>query len=209
MLPLLIPLITTAISTAGNLYGQSQSQKAQARTDAALGQRMNDLDSVFNKNYYQDYLDTDVARSAISRMNTQMKDSATALRNSAVAGGATPEAVIAGQGELQKRYNEALGNMAGMGTQYKDNMLNRHDILQQSLFGQKYNALQQQVNKWGNFQSNVTNASNGILGAWAYGAFDKQPGGTNPVTGLTNNQISQSTLFATPNTTIPGVQAYE
>jgi len=169
-------LVTAGLGTAANIWGQYQANKAAGKAEAYNKQRMNDVGSWFNKEYYKNYLDTDAARSGLSRLNTQFKDASKSLANQAVAGGSTPEAVIAQSGQNQKSYADAVTGLVGAGDQRKDQLNYQYQGMMQPLQANQANILAGKVNQWNQFGQNVSSASGNILNAWANGAFDKKPG---------------------------------
>ena len=163
------PILTSALGTAANMWGQSQANKAAKQYEAFNTDRMKQLDSWFNKEYYQNYLDSATAKSALARFQNQMKDRQEALKNSAVAGGATPEAVIASQGESDKAYNDAVNNLVGMGDQRRDQTMYRYKGLMQPLEANQANILGNRVGQWQTFANNIGGAMKGLNDVWAAG----------------------------------------
>lgn len=178
MSALALPLISTAVGLAGQAFGLNQSAQANKKAESYLQSRMNALDSKFATDYYQDFLDTEAARSTMNRLNTQFKDMANNIKGSSAAG-STAEAEIAQKDNIQQRYADAVSNLAGMGTQRKDTLRARYDINRGNLENQQMDILQQKAANWNAFGDNVSSAGDGVLKAWGMGAFDKKiPGST-------------------------------
>lgn len=169
---MILPILSTAAGLAGQAFGLSQSQKANKKADSYLQSRMNKLDSDYAGDYYQDFLDTEAARSTMGRLNSQYKDMAQNIKGTSAAG-STAEAEIAQKDNIQKRYGEAVSNLAGMGTQYKDNIRNRYQANRGRLEDAQMGVLESKAQNWNQFGANVGGASDGILKAWGMGAFDK------------------------------------
>lgn len=180
-----VPMITTGLGTVAQGWGMLQGNKAMKRFDQYNTNRMNQLDSWFNREYYQNYLNSATAKSALARLRAMMNDRQGALKNTAVAGGATPEAVIAGQGDSMKMYNDAINALLGMGDQRRDQTMYRYQGLMQPLQQNQMNSLMGKVNMWNQFGTNVTNSMNGLNNAWANS-------GSTP-------SYSQQTNFFNPN----------
>jgi DNA-binding helix-hairpin-helix protein with protein kinase domain len=172
---MIVPLLTTAAGLAGQAFGLAQSANANKKAESYLQSRMNSLSSKFTTDYYQDFLDTEGARSTMNRLNTQFKDMAQNIKGSA-ASGSTAEAEIAAKDNIQQRYADAVSNLAGMGTQRKDALLARYQGNMGNLENQKMGILQQKAANWSTFGGNVGQASEGVLKAWGMGAFDKTGG---------------------------------
>jgi len=168
-------LISSGVRLLGQGFGLAQSAKANKKAESYLQSRMNALSSRFSKDYYQDFLDTEAARSTMNRLNTQFKDMANNIKGQS-ASGSTAEAEIAAKDNIQQRYADAVSNLAGLGTQRKDSLQARFDANMGNLENQKMGILQQKAQNWSTFGQNVGNASDGILKAWGMGAFDKTGG---------------------------------
>lgn len=171
---LILPIVTAAAGVAGNIYGQIQANKAAKRAENYNAQRMNDVSAWFNKEYYGDYLNSLGGRSALARLDTQFKDTQKGLQNNAIAGGATPEAVIAGAGQVNKSYGDAINGLLGQGDIAKQRAMYSYQGLMQPLQTNQANMLAGKVNQWNQFGKNISGATSGILDAWANGSFDKQ-----------------------------------
>lgn len=170
---MVLPLITTAVGLAGQAFGLNQSAKANKKAESYLDSRMNALSSKFATDYYQDFLDTEAARSTMGRLNSQFGEMAKNIKGSSAAG-STAEAEIAQKDNIQNRYAQAVSNLAGMGTQRKDMISARYDANMGRLEDQKMGILEQKAANWSTFGNNVGQASDGILKAWGMGAFDKE-----------------------------------
>lgn len=169
-LPLLIPLLTTGATLAGQAFGLSKNAEANRKAESYLDSRMNSLDARFNKDYYQDFLNTEAARSTMGRLNSQFTDMAKNIKSSA-ASGSTAEAEIAAKDNLQKSYADSVSSIAGMGTQYKMGLRNAYDYNRNRLEDKKMGILESKAANWNNFGANVAKAGEGILSAYGAGAF--------------------------------------
>ena len=139
---LLIPAITTGLSVSGNIFSQKRAAREARKRERFLEQRRNDLASQFNRDYYTNYLDTDAARASLNQMQKNMKEASSVLANKAVQGGATPEAVIAQQGMLQDKYQNALNDLTQIGEQKKQADKARYMAMSYALDNQKDGMLQ-------------------------------------------------------------------
>lgn len=165
-IPLIVPLIGMAASAGISAYGQSQSAKANEQVNNYLQSRINTLTNKYNNDYYKDFMDSEVARSTMSRLGSEYKEMAKNITSSAAAG-TTAEAEIAQKDNLQKRFGEAMNNLAGMGTEYKLNLKQQYDNNMMNLEGQKMSLLQQQAQKWNNLGQNAAGAANGLWSAYS------------------------------------------
>lgn len=167
-------LITAGLGTAANIFGQIQANKAAKKSEAYNSQRMNDVSAWFNKEQYGNFLNSDMARSTLSTINRQLKDSNKVVQNQAAAGGATPEAVIAQTGKTNDVYANAVNSLVGVGDERRNRAMYQYQGLMQPLQANQANILAGKVNSWNTFGNNVNSASGNILNAWANGAFDKK-----------------------------------
>lgn len=167
---MIVPLITTALSLGAQAFGANQSAQANNKADSYLQSRLNSLESDYASDYYKNFLDTEAARSTMNRLQSQYAEMAKNIKGSSAAG-STAEAEIAEKDNIQKRYADAVSNLAGMGTQYKDNIRARYLANKANLQNQQFGLLQQKAQKWDNFGQNVGSATSGILNAWGMGAF--------------------------------------
>ena len=170
-----IPYVGTGLQVLGNIYGQFQANKAQKQYDGFIKQRQNDLNAKLNTSQNQNYLDTDSARSALEQVRKNMVESRKATTNAAIQGGATPEAVIATEGNLNDKYQNAIGSIVSQGEQLKQRDKYMYEGMGQTLDNAQANSLAGKVNQWGQFGQNVGGAASGIMNAWANGAFDAKP----------------------------------
>lgn len=160
---------TAGLGLVGSMYGQYQSAKIGRENDRMLNGRMNDLSAWYKNNYYKDFLQSDLAKSILSKLTTHFTDQSNLLNNVSAKTGMTQESSVAGKGQLNKRYAEALAQLLGMGTQYKDNIQQRYDGRMDNLYAMKYANNQQKQAGWSNFGGNVTSSLGNLYGAFQGG----------------------------------------
>jgi len=188
-----IALGSTALGLAGNIWANSQAAEANRQYNDYMQQsleeqkkvnqgRKTDLESTFNKEYYQNYLDTEAARALQKRFSQYSKDAMENIRGQATASGATPEAVVAQQKTIGDQYNDLLGNLAEKATSYKMGLQNQKNMQKLGLWQMDdslksktdaFNAqrFQNKLQSANNLSSNISGATSGLLNAWAEGAF--------------------------------------
>jgi len=103
-----------------------------------------------------------------------MKEVSKATANSAVQGGSTPEAVIATEGKLQDKYQNAVTGLLMAGQNQKQHDKYLYESMGMNLDNQMAGNLAGKVGQWGQFGANVNAAGGGLMNAWANGAFDKK-----------------------------------
>lgn len=168
---LALPLIALGGSLGMNIFGQSQSARANNKYMDFIQGRINDLDTWYKKKYNTPFIQTDAAQSVLSRLTEQMTDETEKLDNNAVRTGQTAESKVAAKGELQKNYGRALSDLVGQGTAYKDRIQNQYMMRLSDLLNQKGSALQGKSQNWSNFSGNVGDMSSSLLQAYGAGAF--------------------------------------
>ena len=149
-------VIPAIISLATMIYGEVEKSNASNELrDANKGvmAKQRSLGDWYRSEASKDFLDTQAGSSALKSLKDNYSEVSKVNKGDAVRGGATAEAQVAKQSELQKRFNEALNNLSGYGTQYKLN-LNR------SYQGQLNGA---DVNSWGNLTANAGNSLSSSL----------------------------------------------
>lgn len=162
----LLPLIISAVSTAGQLGGQAASnQKAgieRKRYENQLQGRIDDLNEWFNTENSRDFLTTDIAQSSIRGLLGQQDRQVQAINNAAASGGATQEANIAAKGKLNENFADAIGRLLGYGTNYKQGLRQQYDYRLQSLYQPMDQLSQSKIQDYANFQGNLANAGNSV-----------------------------------------------
>lgn len=156
--PAVIPLITLALSAATTGYGMSQkakAAKAQREAQMEMNRKYQGVSDWYEAEGSKDFLDTDVAKSTLSKIREQYKKGIETNASDAARGGATAEAKIANKSALNEKYNDVLSNMVGYGTQYKSN-LKKDYANSLSAVAQGQNQMYgSDVASWGNLVANA------------------------------------------------------
>lgn len=144
-------LVAGGLSLGANLFAQSRGHQATKKYNQYMGNMMDrreaDIEGWFNKDYYQDFMNTDAARSVLSRLRSQYGDMIEGMDSSAIKSGATSEGKTAKKSEMAKRYAEALNNMVGYGMQRKDQAMGRRDQQMGALDNLRYGFMTNQYNQ--------------------------------------------------------------
>lgn len=163
----------TAINAGSKVFSQIQANKAQQKSDNFLNQRRTDLAAKLNTSQNTNYLNSDAARASLELIRKNMAESRKATQNAAIQGGATPEAVIANEGKLNDKYQNAIGSLVAQGDQIKQRDKYLYEGMTPGIDNLYANSLANKVNQWGQFDQNMNSATSGIMNAWANGGFDK------------------------------------
>ena len=152
-----IPLITLAISAASTGYSQYKKGQANKKAQGALNAQnaeMRGLSSWYDAEASKDFMDTDVAKSTLSKIRSQYKKGIDTNASNIARGGGTVEAEVANKATLNEKYNDVLSNMVGYGTQYKQNMKKGYSDVLTGLYSN------QNMANFGNAQGWATTANN-------------------------------------------------
>ena len=135
-------MIGTAIgigaSLIGGVMGASKAAKAANAQQQMLNHQRNKNEAWYNRNYYQNYLDSKEAQSAIKRVEDTLRRRNQEAQATAAVTGGTPEAVLAQQENDQKMMGEVVGNLATRGDAIKrqvdaQNQANENALMQQQM----------------------------------------------------------------------------
>lgn len=160
-------LAAAAIGLLGSIYSGVQSSRANKEYDEMLSSRMNDLTSRFEREYNQNFLDTDQARSVIKLLNKQFNEQMKKQEGRAAVTGASPEAKIAAKESTQGKFDTALTQLAGYGTQWKDLLQRRFDRKEENLFGLNLSNQGMKQQNWMNLMNNFGNVGSAGVTAGA------------------------------------------
>lgn len=169
-----ISIIGAGTGLASGIYGMIKSANAAKEQKKLLDNATTRENAWYNRNYYQNYLDSSESQAAIKRVEDTLKRRNQAAAGTAAVTGATPEAVIAEQGNNQQLMSDTVSNLAARGDEKKSQI----DIVHQ----QNLNNLDAQ--RMGQYQANETGAASyaggglGLVGTALKGlsAFDKKKG---------------------------------
>ena len=165
--------VLAGLSAMSSLFGSLKSAQSNNAIDAQLQQRQSELDTWYNKEYNQNYLDTDEARSVIQILNNQRADQMKKVDQNNAIKGASDETRVATADKLNRSMGDQTTRLAGMGTQRKYLTDRQYQNLKFNLDNLQGQNLQMKSNNWTNFMTNAANAGTGFAEASANGAFDE------------------------------------
>lgn len=154
-------IIGTATSLASGIYGGVKSAKAAKQQKSLINEQQAKNDAWFNKNYYQNYLDSSEARAAIKRVENTMKKRNEEAQATAAITGATPESVLAQQENNQKLMSDTIDNLAARSDVRKEQIDAVNQQNQQNIMNMRMGQLQ--ANEAGGSQ--VMNNGFGLIGS--------------------------------------------
>lgn len=111
--------IGLATSITGGIMGASKASKAAKAQQQLINDQRAKNEAWYNRNYYQNYLDSSEARSAMKRVEETMRRRNQEAQATAAVTGGTQEAILAQQGNDQKLMGDVVGNLASRGDEIK------------------------------------------------------------------------------------------
>lgn len=115
-------ILGTGLGLASGIYGGINSAKAAKEQSKLIDKQQAQNDAWYNRNYYQDYMDSSEARAAIKRVENTLKKRSDEARATAAVTGGTNEAVLAQQENDQELMSDTVDNLAARGDARKDNI---------------------------------------------------------------------------------------
>lgn len=107
---------------ASGIFGASKSAKAAREQQRLIDEQERKNNAWYNRNYYQNQMDTAEAQAAMKRVENTLKKQSEEARATAAVTGATPEAVIAQQQANNELLADVATGIAAQGTQRKANV---------------------------------------------------------------------------------------
>lgn len=131
-------LLGLGAGLAGGIMGGVKSAKAAKAQQQMINQQRAKNEAWYNRNYYQNYLDSKEAQSAIKRVEDTLRRRNQEAQATAAVTGGTPEAVLAQQENDQKLMGDVAGNLAARGDAVKrqvdaQNQANENALMQQQM----------------------------------------------------------------------------
>lgn len=107
---------------ASSIAGGIKSAKAAKQQQELINEQARKNDAWYNRNYYQNYLDSAEAQAAMKRVENTLKKQNQEARATAVVTGATPEAAVAQQQANNEILDNVATDLAAQGTARKANI---------------------------------------------------------------------------------------
>ena len=154
--------ILGGISVLSSIFGGAKSAQANRAVDAKLAQRRSELQTWYDKEYNQNYLDSAEAQSTLQLLRNQMAQRMKAVDQNNAIKGASDEARVATADKLQQGYSNAATQLAGYNTRKQDYTNRLYQSLLQNQNAMEMQNVQNKASNWTNF---LTNAANTGIGA--------------------------------------------
>lgn len=164
-------LVGMGLSLAGQVFGAARNARLNKQNENIVNTQLAKNEAEFNNSANRDFLDTNVAKNAVTQAQNDLKDERKAVEGRAAITGASDEAVIAGNSAVRKNYADRLGQLASYGTQYRDNKERMFKATEMGLLDKKMQLNQQRAEGAMNLASNAGDLMNTV----AMGSgFDKK-----------------------------------
>lgn len=162
----MIGLIGSAVGALGSLFSGISARNQARKAEKQLEQRKADLQSEYAQEKNTDYLDTETARSTLALLRRQNKRAQESLNNNAVKSGASDEAKVAAAARQNENYANAVSQIAGMGTQYKQRLKENYQQRLDSLDNALYSTQMSKAQATSDMIGGITNAVGGMMAAY-------------------------------------------
>lgn len=170
MLPILIGLgLQLASGVASGISAASKAKQAEKDLQARRDKAERELIQETNTNF----LDTATAKAAIGALRKQGDKQMEALNNNAIKSGASEEAKVAAASSINESQANAISRLAGMGTQYKQQIKDRYQSRLDNLDNALYNSKLQQSDSIAGIADVVGSTVGSGIMAYGTGAFNK------------------------------------
>lgn len=112
-------ILGTVGGLASGIFGGIKSAKAAKEQQRLIDEQESKNNAWYNRNYYQNYMDSAEAQAAMKRVENTLKKQNQEARATAVVTGATPEAAIAQQQANNEILDETATSLAAQATARK------------------------------------------------------------------------------------------
>lgn len=188
-LPLAIPIGMAAAGIFGQIFGANKSGKALGQAEGIVDQQVSDLTAWYDTEKNKDFLQSNVASSAINRTLEDIEDRNKTIESSAAVTGATDASILAQKGKSQEQFGDVIKSLASYGTAREDRIEGRYRSNISSLMGQKAGLYQQKAQIAGNLG---TSAGNLLPGAGELFGLTKYAGGGSVGLGEARNKFGRT-----------------
>jgi hypothetical protein len=155
------------ISALASGAAMFESGRQARKNDRMLNKMFKETTSWRDRELNKDFLETGVAKSAITLLNRKAKKDNEAAGNNNAASGATTDQALANRGKINEGYSNAVTKIAGMGTQHKENIRRDADNRIMGIRHMQMNNNTQKAQSCMNLANNVSNLGSAGIEAFA------------------------------------------
>lgn len=157
-------LATTGLSVAGQIFGAVKGAKENKKNQNLINSQIEENEADNNNTVNKSFLETNAAKDSVRMANENLIDNQKRVEGNAAITGASDEAKVAGQSNVNKNYNDTMSNIASNATQYQEN----NKRMYQARKGQ-LNNLQMQFNaQKAENASNLAGNASDLLGSLTF-----------------------------------------
>lgn len=149
--------------SSGMAAGQQKKASDAARSEYADKRAF--LDNTFNKQYYSDITQRTDIQNMLRILNENQEQQSKRDTALAAVTGATPEAQLAGQGNRNKAYADALAEIASNASTLKDTYLQNYTANRMGLTNPEAAIRSNNANAWSQAGSNLFGLGANMLGS--------------------------------------------
>ena len=138
-IPLAVPIGMAAAGLFGQIFGGVKSGKAMNKAEGMIDSQVNDLTTWYDTEKNKDFLQSNVASSAINKVLEDIEDRNRSIDSSSAITGASDAAQLAAKGKSQEQFSDTIKDIASYGTARGDRIEDRYRTNLGQLMGQKTN----------------------------------------------------------------------
>jgi len=177
--PLVIPLITTLLSTASTLYANEQTKDNEKEKKKLLDERQGSIDAWYKKES-QPFLETESGKSLQSMLLGQYGKVMEQNRNNQIAGGGTAESDVAFRGKVLDSYNNTVLGAAANGENRRLSTNSQYQNQLTDMLGRKEASFDASSQNWVNTLAGISSLLGGVNAAYGEGGFGGGTPSTDP-----------------------------
>jgi len=159
-----LTIASLAMSLGGGVASMVGSANANKKRQTALDGQVADSNAFFNKEYYTDELNRTENQSMLRTLTDRLKDQNKQAQGTAAITGATPEMVVAQQGNANKAYADVVNRIAGNASMRKDAVMRGWRADKRQLYGMQDNLDQGRAATWANLGANAAGLGANAIG---------------------------------------------
>jgi hypothetical protein len=163
--------IGLGVSTIGSLISAKKQGDLLKKNKSMLDKQGARLDTMFNKEYYQDVFEGDASKSAIKRLTEKMREAERSDKNAAAITGASEEARLAAKGKRFESFSGAITDLSESGANRKDRLFSDYYRNRGELNKQYADINNRKAESWSNLTNNLWNLTSTVGAASDGGAF--------------------------------------
>lgn len=166
-LPLAVPIASAGVGLLSQIFGGIQSGKRMDEAEGIIQGQKDDLQAWYDTESNQDFLSSNVARAAISKVLENIREQNKNIESTAAVTGASDASKIAMKGDNRQQFADVARELAAYGTRRGDQIDSQYRSEIGRILGTQANMKMQQAQNAGNLISsggNLLGASGNLFG---------------------------------------------